>query len=238
MFLIYFTTCFGLTRHHQVYSVCLKSLLYFPFQVSNTSRCFFQVMLRHAWFICNMHQVILMFLYCGYYMLFLLFYYCFSSVTHVCWICCFHVSCCCVCSASFCVFPVSLPPFTCMMYCVRAAIWWSFPVVLWMLRSVRLGLYNSFAGYYCWFCICGVSPVCLSVSLSYVSLWYPLYPVVVPCLCPVFSIWSGYPELLLLFLIACVCALYLVWNSLPVCPIYFVDVVFAVFFSLLVFARY
>jgi hypothetical protein len=78
MFLIYFT-CFGLTLHHQVYSACLKSLLYFPFDVSNTSRCFFQVILRHAWFICNMHQVIFVF----FYTVGIICYICFSIIALV-----------------------------------------------------------------------------------------------------------------------------------------------------------
>jgi hypothetical protein len=47
-FLLYFTTCFGLTGHHQVYKVCLRSLLCFPFAVLDASRCFIQVRLRHA----------------------------------------------------------------------------------------------------------------------------------------------------------------------------------------------
>jgi hypothetical protein len=38
---------------------------------------------------------------------------------------------------------------------------------------------------------------------------------------PVFSMWSEYPELLLLFFIANTCSLYLVWNVLPVWPMYF-----------------
>jgi hypothetical protein len=47
-FLLYFTTCFSLTGHHQMYKVCLRSLFCFPFDVLNASRCFILVTLRHA----------------------------------------------------------------------------------------------------------------------------------------------------------------------------------------------
>jgi hypothetical protein len=47
-FPLYFTTCFGLTGHHQVYKVCLRSLLCFPFHVLDASRCFIQIMLRRV----------------------------------------------------------------------------------------------------------------------------------------------------------------------------------------------
>jgi hypothetical protein len=48
VFLVYFTTCFGQTGHHQVYKVCLRCLLCFPLDVFDASRCLIQVMLRHA----------------------------------------------------------------------------------------------------------------------------------------------------------------------------------------------
>lgn len=51
-FLLYFTTCFGLTGHHQVNNVCLRSLLCFPFDVLYASRCSIQVMLHH-FFVSN-----------------------------------------------------------------------------------------------------------------------------------------------------------------------------------------
>jgi hypothetical protein len=53
-FLLYFTTCFGLTRHYQVYEVCARSLLCFPFDVLllGASTCFILVMLRHV-FVSN-----------------------------------------------------------------------------------------------------------------------------------------------------------------------------------------
>jgi hypothetical protein len=44
--------CFGLTGHHHVYKVCLRSLLCFPFDVLDASRCFVQVILGHA-FVSN-----------------------------------------------------------------------------------------------------------------------------------------------------------------------------------------
>jgi hypothetical protein len=37
-FLHYFTTFFGLTDHHQVYKVCLKSVLRCPFMYTSASR--------------------------------------------------------------------------------------------------------------------------------------------------------------------------------------------------------
>jgi hypothetical protein len=47
-FLFYFTTCFGLTDHHQVCKVCLRSLLCFHFDVLYAPRCSLQGMLRHG----------------------------------------------------------------------------------------------------------------------------------------------------------------------------------------------
>jgi hypothetical protein len=47
-FLLYFTTCFGLTDHHQLYKVCSRSLLCFPFDILDVFGYFIQVMLRHA----------------------------------------------------------------------------------------------------------------------------------------------------------------------------------------------
>jgi hypothetical protein len=67
--------------------VCLTSLLWFSFDVSDASECFIPVTLRHAFvsnhvlFICTMHQVTIVFLYGGYYILFLLFFYCICAVT-------------------------------------------------------------------------------------------------------------------------------------------------------------
>jgi hypothetical protein len=51
-FCLYFTTCFGLTGHHQVYKVCSRSLLCFPFDVLDAFGYFIQVMLRHV-FVSN-----------------------------------------------------------------------------------------------------------------------------------------------------------------------------------------
>jgi hypothetical protein len=45
-FLLYFTTCFCLSGHHQAHTVCLRSLL-FPFEVLDASTCFVQVTLHH-----------------------------------------------------------------------------------------------------------------------------------------------------------------------------------------------
>jgi hypothetical protein len=45
--------------------------------------------------------------------------------------------------------------------------------------------------------------------------------IMVPYVCPVFSMWFEYSELLLLFLMTCTCSLYLVLNVLPVCFVYF-----------------
>jgi hypothetical protein len=60
--------------------VCLKSPLCFSFDAVDASGCFMQVKSRRAFvsnhvfgFICNMHSVILVFLYGRYYMLFMLF---------------------------------------------------------------------------------------------------------------------------------------------------------------------
>jgi hypothetical protein len=47
-FLLYFTTSFGLTGHHQVYKICSRSLLCFPSDVPDASRRFSKVMLRHV----------------------------------------------------------------------------------------------------------------------------------------------------------------------------------------------
>jgi hypothetical protein len=51
MFLLSALTCFGQTGH-QVYKVCLRSLLCFPFDVLHASRCFIQIML-HQTFVSN-----------------------------------------------------------------------------------------------------------------------------------------------------------------------------------------
>jgi hypothetical protein len=45
--------------------------------------------------------------------------------------------------------------------------------------------------------------------------------VILPYVFPVFNVWSDYPELQLLFLIACMFSLHLIWTIRPVCPIYF-----------------
>jgi hypothetical protein len=53
-FLPHFTTCSGLNGHHQRYTVCLRSLLCFPFDVRvlHDSTCFSHVTLRHT-FVSN-----------------------------------------------------------------------------------------------------------------------------------------------------------------------------------------
>jgi hypothetical protein len=49
----------------------------------------------------------------------------------------------------------------------------------------------------------------------------PIVSVMVPYVCPVFSMWFEYPDLLLLFLMVSMCSLNLILNVLPVCPMYF-----------------
>jgi hypothetical protein len=49
----------------------------------------------------------------------------------------------------------------------------------------------------------------------------PVVSVMVPYLCPVFSIWLEYSELPLIFLVTCICSLYIVLNVLPGWSIYF-----------------
>jgi hypothetical protein len=51
-FLLYFTTCFGLLSHHHKYRMFSRSLHCFLFDILDASRCFMQVMLRHA-FVSN-----------------------------------------------------------------------------------------------------------------------------------------------------------------------------------------
>jgi hypothetical protein len=46
-FLLYLTTCVGLTGHSQLYKVCLKSLPCFPFDIFDASTCFIHVMSNH-----------------------------------------------------------------------------------------------------------------------------------------------------------------------------------------------
>jgi hypothetical protein len=53
---------------------------------------------------------------------------------------------------------------------------------------------------------------CVQVFPFLCVLMMSIVSVMVLYLYPVFNMWSEYPELLLLFLIACICSLYLVWT--------------------------
>jgi hypothetical protein len=68
------------------------------------------------------------------------------------------------------------------------------------------------------YCIYDLSLICPNVFLFYFIT--SIVSVIVPYVCPVFSIWFDYTELLLL-LIACICSLHLVRYVLPVCLVYF-----------------
>jgi hypothetical protein len=81
-----------------------------------------------------------------------------------------------------------------------------------------------------------VSFIC-SPSILVLYIWYfssvfrclPFFSVfktfimstILPYVCPVFSMWFEYPELLLLLLVACIYSWYLVLYVRPLCPIYF-----------------
>lgn len=60
-----------------------------------------------------------------------------------------------------------------------ASTWYSFLAMFWKMSSVCLGLYLSFAGYFCWFYICDTFLVCISVSLSLwcllCLLWFSIF---------------------------------------------------------------